>query len=60
MERQIVGAAGLGVRATHAEAAEGLDADEGTRDAAVEVDVACLELSSRLLQVAAGQKYASS
>src|SRR5215207_11019069 len=33
MQRQVVGAAGLGVCAAHAEAPKGLDADEGAREA---------------------------
>src|SRR3712207_1797273 len=53
VQRQVVGAAGLGVRAAHAEAPEGLDADEGACDAAVEVDVAGLELPARSLEVVA-------
>src|SRR5688572_13045007 len=53
MQRQVVGAAGLGVGAAHAEASEGLDADEGAGDAAVEVDVAGLELPARPLEVVA-------
>src|ERR671910_586924 len=53
MQRQVVGAAGFGVRAAHAESPEGLDADEGACDAAVEVDVAGLELPARPLEVVA-------
>src|SRR5918994_5095844 len=53
MQRQVVGAAGLGVRTAHAEAPERLDADEGAGDAAVEVDVAGLELPARPLEVVA-------
>src|ERR687897_3371910 len=53
VERQVVGAAGLGVGAAHTEAPEGLDADEGAGDAAVEVDVAGLELPARPLEVVA-------
>src|ERR687898_3177649 len=53
MQRQVVGAAGLGVCAAHAEAPKGLDADEGACDAAVEVDVASLELPARQLEVVA-------
>src|SRR5215211_5663004 len=53
VKRQVVGAAGLGVGAAHAEAAEGLDAYEGAGDAAVEVDVARLELPTRALEVVA-------
>src|SRR5215212_798570 len=37
---QVVGSTGLGVGAAHAEAPEGLDADEGAGDAAIEVDAA--------------------
>src|SRR5215207_721842 len=53
MQRQVVGAAGFGVRAAHAESPEGLDADEGACDAAVEVDVAGLELPACALEVVA-------
>src|SRR5215210_3039932 len=53
VQRQVVGAAGLGVCAAHAEAPEGLDADEGACDAAVEVDVASLELPACALEVVA-------
>src|ERR687893_3181171 len=53
VQRQVVGAAGLGVCAAHAEAPKGLDADEGAGDAAVEVDVASLELPARQLEVGA-------
>src|SRR5215208_6827934 len=53
MQRQVVGAAGFGVRAAHAESPEGLDADEGACDAAVEVDVASLELPACTLEVVA-------
>src|SRR5215203_2744774 len=53
VQRQVVGAASLGVCAAHAEAPEGLDADEGAGDAAVEVDVASLELPPRALEVVA-------
>src|ERR687896_505613 len=53
MQRQVVGSAGLGVSAAHAEAPKGLDADEGAGNAAVEVDVACLELPTRSLEVVA-------
>src|SRR5215210_7306666 len=50
---QVVWTAGLGVGAAHSEAPEGLDADEGACDAAVEVDVASLELPARPLEVVA-------
>ena len=51
VERQVVGAAALRVRAAHAEAAEGLYANQGAGDLAVEVDVAGVELVSGQLQV---------
>src|SRR5215208_106817 len=53
VQRQIVRSAGLGVCAAHAEAPEGLDADEGACDAAIEVDVASLEFSACALEVVA-------
>src|SRR5215212_540990 len=53
MQRQVVWAAGFGVGAAHAEAAEGLDAYEGSCDAAVEVDVARFELPTGAFQVVA-------
>src|SRR5215216_6920973 len=53
VQRQVVGAAGLGVCAAHAEGPEGLDADEGACDAAIEVDVASLEFSACALEVVA-------
>src|SRR5215213_2298183 len=53
MQRQVVWAAGFGVGAAHAEAAEGLDAYEGSCDAAVEVDVARFELPTGAFQMVA-------
>ncbi len=47
---QVVGAAGLGAGAGEAEAAEGLAADEGAGDAAVEVEIADAELAPRALR----------
>src|SRR5215217_4221571 len=58
VQRQVVGAAGLGVCAAHAEAPEGLDADEGACDAAIEVDVASLEFSACGLEVVAVRRAA--
>src|SRR5205823_14128414 len=46
---QVVWAAGFGVGATHVEAAEWLGADERAGDLAVQVQIANLELGSRLL-----------
>ena len=48
---QVFGAAGLGARAREAESAEGLAADQGTGDAAIEIEVADAELPPRRLQV---------
>src|SRR3712207_7942960 len=50
---QVVRTAGLGVGAAHAESPEGLDADEGASDAAIEVDVASLELPACAPEVVA-------
>ncbi len=48
---QVLAAAGLGADAREPEAAEGLAADQGAGDAAVEVEVADAELASGPLQV---------
>src|SRR4028119_2537001 len=53
VQGQVVRASGLGARAAQAEAAEGLDAGQGAGYAAVEVDVACLELVAGALEVVA-------
>src|SRR3954452_9913820 len=53
MEGQVVGAAGFGIGAAHAVAAEGLDAYQGSRYAAVEVDVAGFEFRARAFEVGA-------
>src|SRR3712207_8820244 len=53
MQRQVVRAAGFGVGAGEAEAAEGLDAHQSPGDAAVEVDVARFELVTGAFKVVA-------